>query len=68
GTGRPSPPFCPASPPSERAIPTLSLVHWHTQHPSFAPSPATPTDDRASSFVCRRNVALDVTRMPLMSL
>jgi hypothetical protein len=60
--------FYPASPPSDRVIPTLSLVHWHTQHPSRLRLPPLQMTEHASSIVCRRNVALDVTRMPPMPL
>jgi hypothetical protein len=43
-----SPCFCPASLPSDRVISTLSLVHWHTQHPSHPPPPPQQMIEHAS--------------------
>jgi hypothetical protein len=51
-TGRIAPHFFyPASPPSDRVIPTLSLVHWHTQHPSHLPLPPLQMTEHLPSFV-----------------
>ncbi|KAI0275644.1 hypothetical protein BC826DRAFT_1192736 [Russula brevipes] len=60
-------PYCP-----HFFLPCLAAIrqsHWHTQHPSHLPPPLLQmTEHRASSIACRRNVALGVTRTPLMPL
>jgi hypothetical protein len=46
-----SPLFCLASPPSDRVIHTLSLLYWHTQHPSHIPPPPLQMTEHLPSFV-----------------
>ncbi|KAI0282903.1 hypothetical protein BC826DRAFT_1062954 [Russula brevipes] len=45
--------FFPASLPSDRVIPKLSLVHWQTQHPSHPAPPLQTVESFVNANVAR---------------
>ncbi|KZV63481.1 FAD/NAD(P)-binding domain-containing protein [Peniophora sp. CONT] len=63
-TGSPMVNIHPALPPSEHVLPSLSVVHWYTQHPA---APEVPPLDKIEhvSIIGQGNVALDIARMLL---
>ncbi|KAJ7634832.1 hypothetical protein FB45DRAFT_910011 [Roridomyces roridus] len=63
-TGCPLPALHPALDPSPMCIPSLSFVHWYTQHPSAPPAPALERT-RHVTLIGNGNVALDIARLLL---
>lgn len=63
-TGSPMVNIHPALPPSEHVLPSLSVVHWYTQHPAASEAPPLDKVDHVS-IIGQGNVALDIARMLL---
>ncbi|VDC00723.1 unnamed protein product [Peniophora sp. CBMAI 1063] len=63
-TGSPMVNTHPALPPSDNVIPSLSMVHWYTQHPAAPEAPPLENVEHVS-IIGQGNVALDIARMLL---